>query len=57
MIPQFKPFEGGSIWYDIQARSDRECVRLEDEFKLAVFRKSADNTSLDDEKKAILKTF
>ena len=51
MIPQFKPFEEGSIWYNMEARSDGETVRLEDAFKLAVFRESADNTSLDDEEK------
>lgn len=51
MIPQFKPFEGGSIWYDMQARLLGETVRDEDAFKLAVFRESAGNTSLDDEEK------
>lgn len=51
MIPQFKPFEGGSLWYNLEARSDGETVRDEDAFKLAVFRESADNTSLDDEEK------
>lgn len=52
MIPQFKPFEGGSIWYNMQARSDGETVRDEDAFKLVDFRESADNTSLDDEEKS-----
>ena len=51
MIPQFKPFKEGGVWYSIVARSDGETVRLEDAFKLAVFRESADNTSLDDEEK------
>lgn len=51
MIPQFKPFEEGNIWYNMEARSYGETVRDEDAFKLAVFRESADNTSLDDEEK------
>ena len=52
MIPQFKPFKEGGVWYSIVARSDGETVRLEDAFKLTVFRESADNTSLDDEEKS-----
>ena len=52
MIPQFKPFKEGGIWFPLVARSFGETVRLEDAFKLNVFRESADNTSLDDEEKS-----
>ena len=57
MIPQFKPFKEGSIWYNMEARSYGETVRDEDAFNLAVFRESADIPVWTMKKNAILKAF